>query len=387
MLNFDYYIPTEVFFGEGQIEVLPEQIAKYGKNVLLVYGGSSIKRNGIYDKIVGLLQNKGLNYWELGGVEPNPRVTTITKGVEICREHDIDIVLAIGGGSTIDCSKGIAAAYYYDGEAWDIVVDDSKITKLLPIGCVVTIAATGSEMDNIAVISNMETNQKIATRNRDMYPKFAILDPTYTYTVPPRQVSSGIADILSHAMESYFSSTKDAYLPDRIAEAIMKTCIHFGPIAMKEPKNYEARGNLMWAASLAINSLTKCGKAIAWSCHPIEHVLSAHYDVTHGIGLAIITPYWMKQVLNQETAEKFAEFGVNVWGLPENGDTMETAKKAIEKTADFFKSIGLPSTLSEIGVPDDKFELMAAQVTNGGTAGNFKPMTTDDVLSIFKAAK
>lgn len=386
MKNFNYSIPTEIFFGKGKISVLGDQIKKYGSKVLLVYGGGSIKRNGIYDKAVSILKENGINYWELSGVEPNPRIESVRKGAEICKENNIDLVLAIGGGSSIDCAKVIAAARYYDGEPWDIVLDSDRITKVLPIASILTLAATGSEMDAGAVITNLQTNEKLAVMHKDMNPKFSILDPTYTFTVPANQTAAGTADIMSHIFEEYFEKTKEAYLQNRMAEALLKTCIKYGKIAIEEPENYEARANLMWASSLAINGLLSYGKDAWWCVHPMEHELSAFYDITHGVGLAILTPHWMKYVLDDSTLEKFVEYGVNVWDIDKNQDSYKIANEAINKTREYFISLGIPATLREVGIEEEKLELMAKQATRWGDLGNFRPLNTQDVLNIFKAA-
>lgn len=386
MLNFNYSIPTKIFFGRNKIEVLAEQVKNYGSNVLLVYGGGSIKRNGIYEKITDIFNKNDIRFWELSGVEPNPRISSVRKGIEICRENKIDIILAVGGGSTIDCSKVIAAGYYYDGDAWDIVLDPKKIVNVLPIASILTLAATGSEMDAGAVITNLETSEKLSTGHKDMAPKFSILDPTYTFSVAKNQTAAGTVDIMSHIFEVYFSNTKGAYLQNRMAEAIMKTCINYGQKAIDEPKNYEARANLMWASSLAINGLLSYGKEVKWSVHPMEHELSAFYDITHGVGLAILTPHWMEYVLNDNTVDKFVEYGVNVWGLDSIDDKYEIAYNAIKKTKEYFVSLGLPSSLVEVGIEEEKLEEMAKQATVRGKVGNFKPLETQDVLNIYRAA-
>ncbi|NLZ48626.1 MAG: iron-containing alcohol dehydrogenase [Clostridiales bacterium] len=386
MKNFHYSIPTEIFFGKGQISVLGEQIKKYGSKVLIVYGGGSIKRNGIYDKAVSILKENEISYWELAGVEPNPRIESVRKGAQICKENNIDLVLAIGGGSSIDCAKVIAAARYYDGDPWDLVLDSNKITKVLPIASILTLAATGSEMDAGAVITNLESNEKLAVMHHDMNPKFSILDPSYTFTVPANQTAAGTADIMSHIFEVYFEHTKEAYLQNRMAEALLKTCIKYGKIAIEDPENYEARANLMWASSLAINGLLTYGKDPWWAVHPMEHELSAFYDITHGVGLAILTPHWMNYVLDDSTVEKFVEYGVNVWGIDKNQDSYKIANEAINKTREYFISLGIPSTLREVGVEEDKLELMAKQATRWGDLGNFKTLNTKDVLNIYKAA-
>lgn len=386
MENFNYNIPTKVFFGKGKIEVLGKEIKKYGSRVLLAYGGGSIKRTGVYDDVIKELRENDISYFELSGIEPNPRVTSVEEGVKICRENDIDFILAVGGGSTIDCSKAIAAAYYYDGEPWDLVIGKAKIENVLPIGTVLTLSATGSEMDAGSVISNMDTNQKYGFGHPGFFPKFSVLDPTYTYTVNKYQTAAGVADIMSHTFETYFNNEKGAYLQDRIAEGILKTCINYGPIALKSPEDYEARANLMWASSLAINGLIRYGKDSVWSVHPLEHELSAYYDITHGVGLAILTPHWMEHVLNEDNLYKFVEYGVNVWGIDKSLEDLEIAKLAINKTKEFFDSLEIPMTLKEVGINEEKLEVMAKAVTdhNKGQVGNFKPLNYDDVLDIFK---
>jgi butanol dehydrogenase len=386
MLNFNYSIPTKIFFGKDKINVLSEQVKNYGSKVLLVYGGGSIKKSGLYGKIIDILNKNEISFWELSGVEPNPRISSVRKGIEICKENKIELILAIGGGSTIDCAKVIGAGYYYDGDAWDIVVNPSKINKVLPIASILTLAATGSEMDAGAVITNLETSEKLATRNKYMAPKFSILDPTYTFSVPANQTAAGTADIMSHIFEEYFSNTKEAYLQDRMAEALLKTCINYGRKAIDEPENYEARANLMWASSLAINGLLSYGKETKWSVHGMEHELSAFYDITHGAGLAILTPHWMKYVLNDNTVNKFVEYGVNVWGLDPSGDKYEIANNAIKKTREYFVSLGLPSTLREVGIEEEKLDKMAKQATSRGKLGSFKQLDTQDVLNIYRVA-
>ena len=260
------------------------------------------------------------------------------------------------------------------------------MTKALPIAVVLTMAATGSEMNPGAVITNEETNEKIEIAGPILYPTISICDPTYLYTLPAKQTAAGTADILSHAMEQYFQPTDDAYLTDRISESLMKTVIHYGPIALKEPENYEARANLMWASSLGLNHILTVGKGGAWSCHPIEHELSAYYDITHGEGLAIVTPAWMKAVLCDATVERFAMFGRNVWDITE-GDTREIAEKAIEKTAEFFKSLGLPSTLKEVGINAEKFEEMAEEAvrTSGISTRSYYHLNKEDIVKIYES--
>lgn len=386
MENFNYSIPTEVYFGKGQIKNIGSAIKKYGNNILLVYGGGSIKKIGLYDSIIETLKENEVKCVELSGVDPNPRITSVREGIKLCRENNIDVVLAAGGGSTIDCAKVIAAGVNYEGDAWDIVVDPRKITKVLPIITVLTLAATGSEMDSFAVISDMENNSKIGTGHEQMKPRVSILDPEYTYSVSKKQTAAGTADIMSHIFENYFNSTDGAFIQSRMAEALLKTCIKYGKIAIEEPDNYEARSNLMWASSWAINGLISYGTNGAWSVHPMEHELSAFYDITHGVGLAILTPHWMKYILCDETLDKFVEYGINVWEIDKNLDKYEIANKAIEKTREYFNELGIPSRLIEVGINEEKLEIMAKQAARFGLNKAFKALNWEDVFNIYKAA-
>lgn len=386
MLNFCYSVPTEIFFGENQIDVLGDQIKKYGSRILLVYGGGSIKRIGLYEKVVKILKDNNIYFCELSSVEPNPRISSVRDGIKLCKENKIDLILAVGGGSVIDCAKVIGAGYYYEGDPWEIVLDYRKIKKVLPLATVLTLSATGSEMNAGAVITNLETSEKLPTFHEEMAPKFSILDPTYTFTVSREQTAAGTADIMSHIFEVYFSTTKSAYLQDRMSEALLLTCIKYGKLAIEEPENYEARANLMWASSLAINGLLSLGKETEWSVHAMQHELSAFYDITHGVGLAILTPHWMEYALDKHTVDSFVEYGVNVWGINPTVYNFKIARLAIQKTRDFFVSVGLPSTLREIGIGEEKLEEMAEHAVSNGKIGNFKPLDAQDVLNIFKAA-
>ena len=385
MTNFTYDIPTKVYFGKGQITHLAE-LRESGERVLLVYGGGSIKTLGIYDLAKQILQDNGVSgIYELGGIQPNPKIESVREGVKICKENNIQMVLAIGGGSTIDAAKVIAAGALYDGDPWDLVLYPDVIQEALPIYTVLTLAATGSEMDAIGVISDMSQNMKKGTHSPFYQPKMSILDPEFTYTVPANQTAAGSADIMSHIIENYFTNESGSEFQTNIAEALMKTVIHYAPIALKEPMNYDARANLMWASSWAINGLISLGAKVKWSCHPMEHELSAFYDITHGVGLAILTPCWMDYVLNEVTKDKFAHWGEVVWGLPHDEDEMATAKKAIQCLRDWNKSLNLPSTLTEVGIGRENFEMMAEKAAKG-CVGSFVPLEKEDIIKIFEAA-
>ncbi|KJU70736.1 iron-containing alcohol dehydrogenase [Clostridium baratii] len=386
MESFNYSIKTEIYFGKGKISNLGDILLKYGKSVLLVYGGGSIKKIGLYDKAKEILNKNNIKCIELSGVEPNPRIDTVRKGVNLVRENNIDIILPIGGGSTIDCAKAISGASFYDGDPWDIVKDPKKIpNKIIPIVSILTLAATGSEMDPFAVISNMDTNEKLGLSNENLRPVASILDPEYTYSVPKSQTAAGTCDIMSHVFEAYFTRKDDAYLQERMAEAVLKTCIEYGIVAYNDPENYDARANLMWASSLAINGVLSCGKDnTAWSVHPIEHELSAYYDITHGVGLAILTPHWMRFVLNDNTVDKFVKFGINVWDIDKTLPKYEIANLAINMTEEYFGKLNVPKSLSELNIDNKNFEIMAEKaVEHGELKYAYVPLNKDDVVEIF----
>ena len=385
MYNFTFHVPTKIYFGKGQIKHLPD-IAKSGPKVLMVYGGGSIKRSGIYDQAMELLAGAGVEVFELPGVEPNPKIETVRKGASICKKENINSVLAIGGGSTIDCAKVVAAAAMYEGDAWDLVINSKLIKKALPIYSVLTLAATGSEMDDTAVISDLTKNEKWATAAPAMKPTMSILDPEYTYSVSAKQTAAGTADMMSHTFENYFSMVPGADVQKRLAEGLLKVMIKYGPIALEEPDNYDARANLMWAASHAINGLVGNGCSPTWPIHMIEHELSAFYDIIHGQGLAILTPVWMEHILNGTTAPYFADYGRNVWDIREEDD-MEASRQAIAKTRSFFfDTMGLPPTLTSVGITDDThFDVMAEKAAPSGKNA-FYPLTKEDIIEIFRKA-
>lgn len=384
MQAFTYHIPTKIHFGKGQLVHLTE-LSESGHSVLLVYGGGSIKKSGLYEEAMQLLHQAGLQVTELSGVEPNPRIESVRAGVACCKEQKLDMVLAIGGGSVIDCAKVIAAGACYDGDPWDLVIDPGKIQTALPIYSVLTLAATGSEMDSFAVISDLSKHEKWGTSAECMKPKMSILDPTYTYSVSKKQTAAGTADMMSHIFENYFTNVPGAAVQARFAEGLLKTCVQYGPIALQHPDNYEARANLMWASSMAINGLLSDGAEVGWCVHPMEHELSAFYDITHGEGLAILTPHWMDFALSEATAAKFAAYGRAVFGITETED-WKAAKAAIAETRAFFRTMQLPETLREVGICEEThFEEMAEKAA-AGCVGCYVPLTKEDIIGIFRAA-
>jgi alcohol dehydrogenase YqhD (iron-dependent ADH family) len=383
MENFQFCIGTRVLFGKEQINNLPEVVGSYGKKVLLAYGGGNIKRTGLYDTIKKLLAD--YEVFELAGIQPNPRLENVYEGVKICKENNIDVILAVGGGSTIDCSKAIAAATCYDGDAWDLITSAVPITKALPLCTVLTLAATGSETNPFAIIANPKLKVKTSFASAHVVPRASILDPTYTFTVPPSQTACGSIDIFLHTFEQYCTNTS-TFLSDQLCESVMRTIIKYAPITVKEPDNYEARGQLMWAGSLADNGILCGGNLLyTFSCHGIEQELSGRYNLTHGVGLAIVTPRWMRHVLGERTVDRFSHYGISVWGIDAKLDKYEIANKAIDATEDFFNSLGVPMTLTEAGIDGGDFETMAEHaVVSRKLTHAYVPLDKTDVVSIYK---
>lgn len=385
MNSFVYDIPTKVYFGSDQLGHLGEELKRFGNRVLLTYGGGSIKKTGLYDRVTAEIRRAGLELFELSGIEPNPRVDSVRKGAELCRREKIDVLLAVGGGSVIDATKFIGAGTFYDGDPWELSTGKGEIKACLPIVTVLTLSATGSEMDTGGVISNPETKDKLGRMDPHMLPKVSFLDPVNTYTVSAYQTACGSADILSHLFEVYFNMQPDLYMLDCFMEGLMKTVIRYTPVAIEKPDDYEARANLMWASSWAINGFVNGGKEQEWTCHPIEHEVSAIYDITHGLGLAIITPRWMEYCLDETTVSKYRQFAVNVFGIDENEPPMSAAKAAIAKLSDFlFGTLGLKSTFSALGIDDSNFALMARKACEGKAIHGFKTLTPDDVEKILR---
>ena len=385
MNNFIYDIPTKVYFGTNQIEYLGSEIKKFGKRVLLTYGGGSIKRSGLYDKIIEELKKENLEIFELSNIAPNPRIDSVRQGAKICKENNIDVLLAVGGGSTLDATKWIAAGACVDFDPWEFFSKWAPVEKALPVVTVLTLSATGSEMDCGCVISNLETKDKIGRMERPLLPKVSFLDPTITYSVNKYQTACGSVDMMSHIIEVYFNMESDLYMLDCFMEGMMKTIIKYTPIAMEHPDNYEARANLMWTSSWAINGFINGGKNQAWSCHPMEHELSAIYDITHGHGLAILTPRWLEYCLNEKTVSKYVQFGINVFGIDASLNPMEIAKKSVNLLSSFFfYTLGLEDTFTKVGIKQEDFPIMAQKACGGSTLQGFIPLKQDDIENIFK---
>lgn len=388
MNNFIYEIPTKIYFGENQLQGnLSKEIEKYGTKVLLVYGGESIKKIGLYEEVINEIRSSKIEIYEFSGIEPNPRHTKINEAVQICKEKDIDVILAVGGGSVIDSCKLICAGKYYDGDVWDLIIKKAKIEKALPLITILTLSATGSEMNGTSVISNMETNEKKSVKTPLLLPKVSFLNPKVTYSVSKYQTACGSADILSHIMETYFARNSGLYMLDTVMEGLMKTVIKYAKIAYIEPENYEARANLMWASSWAINGFARMDKEPnTWVCHLLEHQLSAFYDITHGLGLAIVTPRYLKYVLNEDTVDRYYQFGINVWGIDSNLPKMEVAKKSIEYLEEFlYKDLNLTDNLTDLNIDNSNFEEMANRICSNGKVEAFVDIRKVDVVKIFNA--
>lgn len=383
-MQFIYNVPTKVYFGD-RLDRLGAELAKFGKRVLLTYGGGSIKKRGLYDRIVAEIERAGLERYELSGIAPNPRIASVREGAAMCKEHKIDVLLAVGGGSTLDATKYMAAGAKVNFDPWKFFSEWAPITDALPVVTVLTLSATGSEMDGGGVVTNPETNEKIGRMEDILRPRVSFLDPALTCSVSKYQTACGAADILSHIMETYFTTEPDFYMLDSVMEGLMRTVVRFAPRALKDPDDMQARSELMWASSWAINGFITGAKTHAWSVHPMEHELSAFYDITHGLGLAILTPRWLRYCLNETTLPRYLSFGVNVFGIDPDLPPMEIAEKAIAALSDFlFGTLGLDSTLTAIGIGEEHFAEMAKKAVGGGTLTGFIPLTADDAEKIYR---
>ncbi len=386
MENFTYYNPTKLIFGKGQVQELKNEVPQYGKKVLLVYGGGSIKRNGLYDQVIALLTEIGEEVHELPGVEPNPRLSTVRKGIKICQDKGIEFILAVGGGSVIDCTKAIAAGAKYDGDVWDFMTRKAVATDALPLGTVLTIAATGSEMNPSSVITNWETNEKYGWGSPAVFPKFSILDPEITFSLPKDQTVYGMVDMMSHVLEHYFHHVPNTLTQDQWCESILCTVIETAPKLINDLQNYDYRATIMLNGTLALNRMLNMGYSGDWATHNIEHAVSAVYDIPHGGGLAIIFPNWMKHVLDANVG-RFKQLAVRVFDVDTEGKTdREVALEGIEKLREFWNSIGAPSKLADYGIGEENLERMAEKTVVYGEFGRFKVLGKQDSLEILRAS-
>ncbi|MBQ9561562.1 MAG: iron-containing alcohol dehydrogenase [Prevotella sp.] len=386
MQNFDYRTPTRLIFGKESIEKLPEAMRPFGKRVLLTYGSGSIKKIGLYDRVKELLKDFEIS--ELSGIQPNPKYDpSVLDGVRICKEQQVDVILAVGGGSVLDCSKAIAAGACYDGEPWDLITYKVKAQKALPIVDIITLAATGSEFDPGGVISRTETNDKIGYVDPLLYPAVSILDPTYTFTVSKKQTAAGVADAMNHTMEQYFAEDT-TLLNDGFCESMLRSLMVNGRKCIDNPEDYTARAEMMLCCTYGCNRILSLGNSPSgWPCHAIEHALSAYYDITHGEGLAIITPRWMRHILSDKTIDRFVKYGINVFGIDASLPKQEIAERAIDETYKFFESINIPMHLREVGIDDSRIDEMAHHIAvNEGLENAYVPLTEQDIKEILVAS-
>ena len=387
MQNFDYMTPTRLIFGKGVVdENLTAVMSGFGKKILLTYGGGSIKKIGLYDKVKELL--KDYEVYELSGIQPNPKYDpSVLDGVKICKEKNIDVILSVGGGSVLDCSKAIAAGAKYDGDPWDLISYKVKAQAALPIVDIITLAATGSEYDPGGVISRTETNDKIGYVDPLLFPAVSFLDPIYTFSVSKKQTAAGCADAMNHIMEQYFCEDS-TLLNDGFMEAGLKSLMTNAKKCLDNPEDYTARAEMMLDCTYGCNGIYSLGNSQSgWPCHGMEHALSAYYDITHGEGLAIITPRWMKHILSDKTVDRFVKYGVNVFGIDANQDKFAIADQAIKATYRFFESINIPMHLQDVGIDESRIDEMAKHVAdNEGLENAWAPLLQKDIADIFRAS-
>lgn len=393
MKNFVFSIPTIAYFGKGQIKVLGETIKAHGgSKVLLAYGGGSIKTNGIYEAIIEQFQRAGLTHAELSGIKPNPRVESVDEGIRLYQENRCDFILAVGGGSALDASKAIAAGVMYDGPVTDLFVDESGVSPIIaaaPLATILTMAGTGSELDMGAVITVGEDHKKEVLMHPLVNPKFSILDPEYTFTVPEHHSMAGVADILCHLMEQYFTPETNAKVQDRMNEGVMQAVLEEAPKILANPKDYDARANIMWASSMALAGFQFClGKpGFPFPLHGIGHELSSRYDMTHGVTLALVTPSWMRHTMNSapEYLPIFAQFARNVFGIVEP-DTAEAAEAGVRQLEAFYAAIKMPTNLREAGVKEEDLDTMAEKAVERGHLGILTSIGKAEALQILRDA-
>lgn len=382
--NFEYSNPTKLYFGENSLDFLNQELAKYGDNVMLVYGGGSIKKNGIYNQVVNILKANNKNIFEDSGVMPNPTVEKLYEGCKIAKENNVDLILAVGGGSVCDYSKAVSVSAYCEEDPWDkyyLRMEDVD-NKIIPVGCVLTMVGTGSEMNGGAVITNHETKLKIGHVFGDnVFPKFSILNPTFTYTLPRYQMVAGFYDIMSHILEQYFSGDDDN-TSDYIAEGLLKSLINSSKVAIKDPENYEARSNIMWIATWALNTLIAKGKATDWMVHMIGQSVGAYTDATHGMTLAAVSMAYYHHIM-EAGLPKFKRYAINVWNVnPEGKTDLEIANAGLDAMEAWMNEIGLVMNLTDLGVKEDMLEGIA-----DGTfinQGGYKVLTHDEIVEILK---
>lgn len=389
MNNFTFYSPTEFVFGKETENQVNELVTKYGATkVLIVYGGGSVVRNGLLTRIEESLNHKSVPYVTLGGIQPNPIDTKVYEGINLCRHENVDFILAVGGGSVIDTAKAIAAGVPYNGDFWDFYIQKAVVKSALKLGVVLTIPAAGSEGSGNSVITKSDTLQKLSIRVPELLrPCFAIMNPELTYTLPPYQTASGIADMMAHIMERYFNNTAETEVTDRLCEGLLKAIITEAPKVIKEPDNYGARANIMWSGMIAHNGICGVGCDEDWASHFMEHEVSAVYNVTHGAGLSVIFPAWMTWMASHHV-EKIAQFAHRVWDIPESENKKDMALQAVTCLKNFFTSIGLPVTFEQLGIPDPDINLLVEKLhqNKGEYIGAYVRLSKKETLEIYKLA-
>ena len=385
MINFEYVCPTRIIFGKGKENEVGTIIKQYGKKILLHYGGGSVIRSGLLDRVKTSLTNAGVEFIELGGVQPNPRISLVNEGIKLVKEHNIDFILAVGGGSVIDSAKGIGLGSKYDGDLWDIYLRKATPVDHTPVGVILTIPAAGSEMSTSAVITNEVTMEKRGYNTPFNRPVFSILNPELIYTVPKYHLAAGIVDMFAHVVERYFSNTENVTVTDNLCLGVMNAIYTCGSKYINDITNYDLAAEVVWAASIAHNGILDTGRVTDWSSHAMEHSLSAYYDISHGGGLAVIIPHWMKYVY-KHNPKIFAKYAIGVFGVENKGTDEELALKGIERTIEFFESLGLPTKLSAYNIEEEKFEEMAKHACVFGPIGNFVKLNEEDIVKIYKSA-
>ena len=387
MKEFTFYNPTKLIFGKDSIKKLTKELSAYGNRILVVYGGGSIKRNGLYDELMQILNKENKEVFELSGIEPNPRLSTAKRGAELCKEHNIDFILAVGGGSVIDCTKLIASAAKYDGDPWDFVIRKATPKEAVPFGTILTIAATGSEMNAGSVITNEETEEKYGWGGPLNFPKFSILDPTYTLSLPKDQTVYGIVDMMSHIFEQYFHRATNTPLQDELCEGALRAIMVAGEQLVNDLQNYELRETILLGGTWGLNGFLGMGNNGGdWGTHDIEHAISAVYDIPHAGGLAILFPHWMRYTLKLNPA-RYARLAVKVFGVNPEGKTDETvANEGIDKLRAYWTAIGAPERLADYGIDDSKIDLMAKKAAVNGPLGGFAQLSEEEVKSILEAS-
>lgn len=388
MQNFRFMSPTVFIFGKDTELSVGAEVRKYGNKVLFHYGGGHIRKNGLYDRIINSMEQSGIEYIELGGVKANPDVELVRQGIEICRKEKVDFILAAGGGSVIDSAKAIAMGVFYEKDVWDYFMGDTEIRKALQVGVILTIPATGSEASNTSVLTNSaEGHLKRAVSSDLLKPVFAVMNPELTYSLPAYQTAAGGVDIMSHVLERYFTLEPDCGFTDRLCEATLRTVIQSLPKVLKNPEDYAARAEIMWAGTIAHNGILGVGRSEDWGSHMLGHEISALYDLTHGATLSIVIPQWMKYVYKTDIT-RFVKYAVNVWNVEEDFyDQEQTALEGIRRTKEFFSSVGMPVSLKEAEISGERIEEMAEKCTKYGTVGGFKKLEKQDCINIYQDAR